>query len=90
MAKALEPLKGYWDKLSLEKRDRLATACGTTVGHLRNVAYGSRSCSMELALALERETRNTKDALRAESLFPAADWKYLRTRRFSLTSGSAA
>jgi len=81
--KELTVLKEYLADLSIEDRDKLATACDTTAGHLKNVAHGSRSCSVELAIALERET---KGKLRCEDLCPDVDWKYLRTRGAALSA----
>jgi hypothetical protein len=49
-------LKLHWDALDRAERESLASACGTTHGHLRNVAYGYRACAPGLAAALEIET----------------------------------
>lgn len=67
-------IKTYW--LSLKPRDREAFAerCGTTLGHLRNVAYG-RLCGEGLAIAIERESSG---AVRCEELRQDVDWAYLR------------
>lgn len=59
--------KTYWQGLSIEEREALALKVDSTRGHLQNVAYGSRSCSEELAVALERESNA---ALSCEVLFP--------------------
>lgn len=37
-------------------RQALAVRCGTTWGHLKNIAYAGKPCSVKLAVALERET----------------------------------
>lgn len=71
-------LKSYWDDLTPADREQLAAACDTTVGHLRNVSYGYRSCAEKLAIALERETSG---AVRCEELRPDVDWQYLRGSR---------
>lgn len=71
----LAVLKEYVQPLSAEQRDELAAACGTTWGHLRNVIYGDRRCTPELAIALER---TTEGALTCETLCPDFDWAYLR------------
>lgn len=49
-------LKNHLSLLTVPDRDALAAKCGTTRGHLQNVAYGLRPGSPELAVALERET----------------------------------
>jgi DNA-binding transcriptional regulator YdaS (Cro superfamily) len=49
-------LKTYLDGLTPDEREALAIASGTTLGHLRNVSYGTRSAAPELAVAIERET----------------------------------
>lgn len=50
-------LKTYLSGLSQEARETLAHGAGTTYGHMRNVSYGHRPCSPELAAALERESK---------------------------------
>lgn len=47
-------LKTYLFKLDLDKRKTFAGKCGTTLGHLQNVAYGYRRPSTDLAVAIER------------------------------------
>lgn len=49
-------LKQYLHGLDIQEREKLAEACGSTLGHLRNVMYGYRPCSAELAAAIERHT----------------------------------
>jgi DNA-binding transcriptional regulator YdaS (Cro superfamily) len=49
-------LKTYLTKLDVAKRDELATACGTTLGHLQNIYYGLRTCAPGLATAIEQAT----------------------------------
>jgi len=49
--------KTYFFDLSVAERIALAKECGTSSGHLRNVAYGFRKPAPELALALERATK---------------------------------
>lgn len=34
----------------------MASACDTTLGHLKNVGYGYRPCAAELAVRIERHT----------------------------------
>ena len=40
--------------LTPDDRDSFARKCGTTKGHMQNVAYGYRKPSPELAVAVER------------------------------------
>ncbi|OAI91572.1 YdaS family helix-turn-helix protein [Pseudomonas putida] len=62
----------HLDKASL---DRLAQQCDTTVGQLRQVAYGNRRANAGLAINLDRETAG---AVTCEELRPDIDWGYLR------------
>lgn len=57
------------------ERISFAERCETTAGHLRNIVYGDRSCSAELAVNFERESDG---AVTCETLCPDVDWKYLR------------
>jgi len=68
-------LKTYLEGLSSDERAALATACDSTVGHIRNVSYGYRSCAEKLAIALERESGGE---VRCEDLRPDVDWQFLR------------
>lgn len=43
-------LKGLLDDAA---RERFASDCGASLGHLRNVMYGIRPCSPELAAEIE-------------------------------------
>lgn len=45
-----------WERMTVAERVELATRCGTTPAHLRNVRYGTRTCSPALAVCIERET----------------------------------
>ena len=56
-------------------REAFAMRCGTTYGHLRNVAYGSKTCAESLAINVDRESHG---AVRCEDLRPDVDWAYLR------------
>jgi hypothetical protein len=67
-------LKTYYLSMPMRLRDKFATRCETTLGHLRNVAYG-RICGEKLAIAIERESNGV---VRCESLRPDVDWSYLR------------
>jgi hypothetical protein len=57
-------LKKYLDELPVERREAIASACGTTWGHLRNVSYGDKTCGIPLAVALEKETGISRRDLR--------------------------
>jgi DNA-binding transcriptional regulator YdaS (Cro superfamily) len=50
MSKLLQHLRGLPDRAALAEK------CGTTRGHLNNVAYGLSPCSPELANQLEIHT----------------------------------
>lgn len=49
-------LKTYFFDLPKEERSIFARKCGTSAGHMRNVAYGDRTASTELAVSVERES----------------------------------
>ena len=65
-------LKTHLSNIHADEREVLANRCGTTRGHLQNVAYGYRTCAPELCLALERETRG---AVTRQELRPDDFWK---------------
>lgn len=53
----MDEIKAYLKSLPDEPtREAFAVRCGSTIGHLRNVMYGLRTCAEELAVALERES----------------------------------
>lgn len=66
-------LRTFLSNVPLETRESFATSCGTTFGHLRNVGYGLRECSPELAAALERESGGK---VKRQDLRPQ-DWKLI-------------
>lgn len=59
----------------MSEREAFAVRCGTTYGHLRNVAYGQKPCREALAINIERESGGK---VRCEDLRPDVDWAYLR------------
>lgn len=61
--------------MSLAEREKLASQCDTSVGHLRNIAYGYRTCSVPLAIAIEKASGGK---VRCERLCSDVDWAYLR------------
>lgn len=68
-------LKTYWLSLPVPERQAFALRCGTSFAHMRNIAYGQKPCGEKLTIAIERES---KGAVRCESLRPDVDWGYLR------------
>lgn len=68
-------LKLYLEGLSSEERETFAIACDSTVGHIKNVSYGYRTCAEKLAIAIERESGGK---VRCEILRPDVDWQFLR------------
>lgn len=48
-------LRPFWVSVPTSERKGFAARCNTSEAHLRNVAYG-KSCSPELATAIERES----------------------------------
>lgn len=59
-------LKGLPDEAI---REAFAQRCDTSIGHLRNVSYGQKTCGRELAVSIERESGG---AVTREELCP--DW----------------
>lgn len=43
-------------QITAEQRQSLAQSCATSLGHLRNVAYGYRPCGAALAVRIEQGT----------------------------------
>lgn len=68
-------LKTYWLSLPVSERPGFATRCGTSLSHLKNVAYG-KLCGEALAIAIDRESGGV---VRCESLRPDVDFPYLRS-----------
>ncbi|WP_338523339.1 YdaS family helix-turn-helix protein [Pseudomonas batumici] len=54
----------------------LAASCETSVGQLKQVAYGHRRPSASLAISIDRQT---KAVVTCEELRPDIDWAYLRS-----------
>lgn len=69
-------IKKYFIELSIPDRERMAEDCGTTLAHLRNVAYGKR-CGEALAMNIEMFSGG---AVTCEDLRPdlSEQWAYLR------------
>ncbi len=66
-----EYLKGL-DKAST---DDFARKCGTSVGQLKQVAYGNRRASAALAVSIEKQTNRV---VTCEQLRSDIDWAFLR------------
>jgi DNA-binding transcriptional regulator YdaS (Cro superfamily) len=62
-----------FDKQALED---FATSCGTTVGQIKQVAYGYRRPGAALAISIERESSRS---VTCEVMRPDIDWAYLRS-----------
>lgn len=70
----METFKSFFMGLSVAEREAFAKRCGTSRGHLTNIAYG-KSCAESLAINIERESAG---AVRCEDLCPDVDWAYIR------------
>ncbi len=68
-------LHAYIKELDKESLCGLAERCDTTVGQLKQVAYGNRRANAGLAINLEKETAGR---VTCEELRPDIDWAYLR------------
>jgi DNA-binding transcriptional regulator YdaS (Cro superfamily) len=68
-------LKEFLKTMSPVEQDDFAKRCGTTLGHLRNVAYGLRPCGESLAVNIDRESAGK---VPCETSRPDVDWAYLR------------
>ena len=71
----MNKFRGFLMSMPVRDRDDFAARCGTSAAHLRNIAYGQKSCAEKLAIAIERESRS---AILCEDLRPDVDWAYLR------------
>jgi DNA-binding transcriptional regulator YdaS (Cro superfamily) len=58
--------------------EAFAKSCGTTLGQLKQIAYGYRNANPALAINIERESGG---AVRCEDLRPDVDWKYIRSAK---------
>lgn len=76
--KKLNDLLDFLNAMPKGDRDAFAKRCGTTFDYLRQVAYGNRLCRESLAINIERES---KRKVICESLYPFADWGYLRATK---------
>lgn len=77
-------LHDYIKPLDKQALESFAARCGTTVGQLKQVAYGYRRPGASLAISIERESSRS---VICEDMRPDIDWGYLRN---SSPSQSAA
>lgn len=63
--------------LGKDELDAFARACGTSVGQLKQIAYGYRRASAGLAIEVDR---CSEGAVTCEELRPDIRWSYLRLR----------
>lgn len=70
----MNKFKSFFMSLVVAERIRFAERCGTSKGHLTNIAYG-KPCAESLAINIERESLG---AVRCEDLCPAVDWAFIR------------
>lgn len=68
-------LKTYLLSMPVPDRELFAARCGTSYAHLRNIAYGLKSCSPPLAVAVARESGGQ---VPYETLNADVDWGYVR------------
>jgi DNA-binding transcriptional regulator YdaS (Cro superfamily) len=68
-------LLDYLKSMPTPERATFAQRCGTTIGHLTNIAYGYRPCGESLAIAVERESGGV---IQVEVLCPDVDWPVIR------------
>lgn len=77
MDKHISILKDFISSLGNdEARCEFAEKCGTTLGHLRQIYYGNRSCDVGLAIEIEK---NTDKTITCEDLRQDIDFSYLRS-----------
>ena len=75
----MKKLLDYLNGLSVAAQEDFAKRCATTVGYLRQIAYGHRECQRALAINIERESERE---LTCEELVPTGvDWAYIRAER---------
>lgn len=68
-------IRDYLKTMSREERVKFAQRCGTSLGHLQNVAYGYKPCQPELAMAIEEESGQ---AVKVETIAPGYRWHVIR------------
>lgn len=78
-------LKSYFYALPPGERERFALEAGTTLGHMRNCAYGYKAVSPALAVSIERLSHRkvTRPELREDwlDIWPELDEAARRKQR---------
>jgi DNA-binding transcriptional regulator YdaS (Cro superfamily) len=74
----MKTLLEFLNELPVPEQRMFAKRCGTSIGYLRQIAYGHRKCIAELAINIERESDRI---VVCEELCPTADWFYIRAER---------
>ena len=67
----------YFKSLSTAERRGICDKVGIDYMWLRNMIYSNRSCSVKVALRIERVTQG---AVRAEDLGPDLNWLLINTK----------
>ncbi|MDH4566154.1 helix-turn-helix domain-containing protein [Pseudomonas sp. BN414] len=68
-------LRDFIKGMTKDQLESFATACATTVGQIKQVAYAKRRAGEGLSINIERESNR---AVTCEELRPDVDWAYLR------------
>lgn len=76
-------LHEYIKSLNKVTLESFAARCGTSLGQLKQVAYGYRRPSAALTISIERESSR---AVSCEEMRPDIDWAYLRNSQPSQTA----
>jgi DNA-binding transcriptional regulator YdaS (Cro superfamily) len=71
-------LKTYLNSLPPHERQAFGERCGTSFAYLRQIGYHNRTCKIDMAINLERESGGV---LLCETLCPLADWQFIRSTR---------
>lgn len=69
----------YFKSLSTAERRGICDKVGIDYMWLRNMIYSNRSCSVKVALLIERVTQG---AVRAEDLRPDLNWQLINPKEF--------
>src|SRR5471032_3539594 len=75
----MKKLLDYLNNLPVAAQEDFAKRCETTVGYLRQIAYGHRECQAPLAINIERET--VRELIGEELCPKGVDWAYIRAER---------
>lgn len=70
-------LLNYLNAFSVEDQEQFARRCGTTIGYMRLVAYGNRTCREKLAINIDRESGGI---VSLQTLRPDVDWDHVRAQ----------